>query len=139
MTKPELQQLRGQSFSVWARKMKVLQGRKGRGKSYLGSVTLDGELMLSTKFSEDALLLVSIPLPSVQRRAGEAWLGREEAEVMVALVILIVCVMGIKYSPSTVGHCSDDTQSSSFCLFLSVAEQPHLWVWACLIRGTGVL
>lgn len=65
VTKPELQQRRGQRFSVWARKVKVLQGRKGRGKSYLGSMTLDGEPMLSTKFPEDALSLVSIPLPSV--------------------------------------------------------------------------
>lgn len=119
----------------------MLQGRKGRGRTFLGSVTLDGELMLSTKFPEDALSLVSIPLPSVQRRAGEAWTGerRQKAEVMVALVILILCAMGTKYSPSTAGRGSDDTQSSSLCLFLSVAEQPLLWVWACLIPATGVL
>lgn len=132
MTKPELEQLRGQRFSVWARKVKVLQGRKGRGKSYLGSVTLDGDLMLSSKFPEDALSLVSIPLLSVRRRVGEAWIGREEAEVMVVLMILILCVMGTKYS--TVGHRSDNIQSNLFCLFLSVAEQPLLCVWACPIH-----
>lgn len=77
--------------------------------------------------------------PLWQRRVGEAWIGREEAEVMVALVILILCVMGTKYSPSTVGHHSDDTQSNLFCLFLSVAEQPLLCVWACPIAGTRLL
>lgn len=56
---------------------------------------------------------------------------------MVAFVILILCVMGTKYSPSTAGHCSDNTQSSLFCLFLSVAEQPLLWV--CPIPGTFAL
>lgn len=114
--------------------VKVLQGRKGRGKCYLGSVTLDGELMLSSKFPEDALSLVSIPLLSVRRRVEETWIGREEAEVMVVLMILILHVMGTKYSPSTVGHRSDNTQSNLFCLFLSVAEQPLLCVWACPIH-----
>lgn len=85
MTKPELQQLRGQRFSVWARKVKVLQGRKGRGKSYLGSVTLDGELMLSSKFPEDVLSLVSIPLPSMQVKVGKPGLGERRQKSCLAL------------------------------------------------------
>lgn len=51
------------------------EGRKGRDKSYLGSVTVGGDLMLSSRFPEDALSLVSTPLPSVQGKVREAWLG----------------------------------------------------------------
>lgn len=106
MTEPELEQLRGQRFSVWARKVKVVQGRKGRDKNYLRSVTLDRELIPSTKFPEDAL--TGVHTPPMGAKCGKP--GRERAEVMVAFVILILCVMGTKYSPSTAGRCSDNTK-----------------------------
>lgn len=65
---------------------------------------------------------------------GEAWTGREEAEIMFALVILILCVMGTKLDIAVL-DIAVMTQSCSFCLFLSVAEQPLLCVWACPTAG----
>lgn len=48
---------------------------------------------------------------------------------MFALVIPILCVMGTKYSPGTVGHCSDDTKQ--LILPFPLCWQNHL----CFVSG----
>lgn len=77
----------------------MLQGRRGRGKRYLGSRKLGGRLMLNTELSEDVLSLVSMPLPPVPR----AWnWGERTQKPWCPCDPVFMCAMGTKYSPSTV-------------------------------------